>query len=116
MVYTLVESNQRKNFQRAFAPLFAGESVIHHRQLDIFQRRCTRQEIESLKDKPDSLIAYVSPVVTRQGADFLAFETVPAAGRSIETTQDIHKGGLARAGRSHNRNELRLVDGQIDAA
>ena len=63
MVEALVESDQRQNFDRPLMPLLARKAVVHHRQLDVFQGGGARQQIKSLKDKTDPLVADMRPLV-----------------------------------------------------
>src|SRR5205807_2088702 len=47
-------------------------------------------------------------------AHVLAAEPVAAVGGSVETADDVHQRRLARAGWTHHRHELTLLDGEAD--
>src|SRR5665648_1230824 len=50
-----------------------------------------------------------------EATDLDAIEEIVASGRQVEAADDVHGGGLARAGRPHHRGKLALVNAQIDA-
>ncbi len=55
-------------------------------------------------------------LVACQHADIHAAKKILAVGRRIETAENIHAGGFARAGWAHHGDELAIADGEIDAA
>jgi hypothetical protein len=70
---------------------------IQQRQLNVLLRTGTRQEMETLKHKTDFRIADLGQTIARQLGDVYPFQEVMATAGAIETSQDIHKGGLAGA-------------------
>jgi hypothetical protein len=61
------------------------------------------------------LVADRGERVVAQLADHIARELIGAAVRRVEATEDVHERRLARAGRTHDRDELRRVDVEVDA-
>ena len=45
--------------QSPFGSFMGGNSGVDHRELDIFDCRCTRQQVETLKYKPYALVPNV---------------------------------------------------------
>src|SRR5262249_47565991 len=74
------------------------------------------QEIEALEDEAEIVAAQQRELVACHAADFHAAEEVLPAGRRIETAQEVHRGGLARARKAHHRNAPAVMDIEIDAA
>ena len=89
---------------------------IDQRQLDIFQRAGARQEIEALEHEAELFAADRGRGGLSQPRHIHAFEEILPAGGPVETAQDRHQGGLARAGRAHDGHEFAAFDSEIDAA
>jgi hypothetical protein len=62
------------------------------------------------------LIADVRQLVPAQGRNIVAIEKVAASRGSIETSKNIHQGGLTRAARAHQRHEFALPNLDGNAA
>ena len=89
---------------------------VDQRQLDLFDRRRARQQIELWNTKPILRLRTAASWSSLSRADFLAVERVAAAGGQVQTAQDVHQRALARAARAHDRDQLAVVDLQADAA
>jgi hypothetical protein len=87
-----------------------------HRQLDIFQRRRAREQIETLKDKSDLRVADIRQFIPAQPGHVHAVEPVIAGGGPVEAADDIHQRGFARTARAHDGHELAGLNRQRDAA
>src|SRR5205085_6543557 len=88
---------------------------IDQRKLDVTKRIRARYQIERLEHEADLAAADLRQPIVRQSADIDAVEEVASAGRSVETAQDVHQRGLARSGRSHDGDQLTVVDGEVNA-
>ena len=75
----------------------------------------SRQQVERLEHEADAGPPDVRQIIVGEGGDVLAFEEVLTAGGRIQCPQDVHEGGLARAGWSHDGHELTRVDGKAYA-
>src|SRR5262249_61032314 len=82
---------------RARAPLACGEGGVEQRQLDVLERRRSRQQVELLEDEPDLGVADPGELVRREAGHVLAVELVASGARRVEAAQQVHEGRLARA-------------------
>ena len=90
---------------------------VNQRQLDVLQRRRTRQQVERLEDEPDLLVPDARQLVVVHVADALAVQQVGCPlDRRVEASDQIHQRGLARARRPHDRDVLAALDRHGDAA
>src|SRR5229473_557185 len=104
---TPLQSNLGQQFVRAF-PRLRRPARIEKRQLNIFQGAGAGKQIETLEDETDAAASNHCERGFFQQADIHSAQQVVAAGRFVETAEDIHEGGLAGARRTHDRNELAL--------
>ena len=72
------------------------------------------QEVETLKDKPDQLVANIGQAAVSKPIDPLTGQLVCTGRGQIQTPDDVQQGGLARTGRPHDRDEPALLHGQVD--
>ena len=80
------------------------------------QRGGAGEEVERLEDEPDFAVADPRELARRQASDIFAVQEVAAAGGGVETTKNVHEGGLPRAGGTHDRDELATRDPERQAA
>ncbi len=97
----------------ALAPAHPG---VDQGQLDVVQRRGPREQVERLEHEADLLVADPRELVVAQFRDPVAVEPVFAAGRAVQAADHVHEGGLPRARRAHDGDELVLPDDEIHAA
>src|SRR5437762_14216343 len=100
----------------ARAPRSGRQPRVDQRELDVFQRARTGQEVERLEDEPDLAVADPRELGPRETGDVLAVQDVAAGRRGVETAEDIHEGGLPRTGGAHHRHELAALDLDRQAA
>src|SRR6266508_1738920 len=100
----------------SLAPLPARDARVEQRQLDVARNRGLRKQVVVLEHEADLLIADSCERRARQPLDRLAVQEVAPLGRRVETPQDRHQGGLARARRPDERDKLPTRDRQVDAA
>jgi len=115
VLFAARQSHQLHQVGRA-ALTVGGPCRVEQRQLDVLERRCSRQQVEVLKNESDSLASDHRQLRLVQSRHVLAFQDVTAAGRPIEASQHIHQRRFARARRAHHRNELAALDSQVDPA
>ena len=84
------------------------------RQLDIFQRGQHRDQIELLEDEADVLVAPAGDLAVAERAQVLAEDADLAAGGPVHGGDQVQQRGFARARRPHERDELALVDLEVD--
>src|SRR5258708_37419757 len=90
--------------------------AIEQRKLDVFYGAGSSKQIELLKNEAYLLVANLGKLVAAQGADIHAVQVVGAGGRLVETAEDIHHRGFARAGGSHDGDEAAALDFERHAA
>src|SRR5688572_2258626 len=110
------QSHALQRLPRTLAALARGDSRIDHREFDVCQSACPRDQVESLKDEADLLIARVRKLVLRHRGYVDAVQYVCSTTQAIETADDVHHGRLSRTGGSHDRDELSSVDFQRNSA
>src|SRR3546814_2794436 len=82
-----------------------GCAAIKQWQLDVFECAGARQEVEALKYEAEISPPQQGALIAVQPFDIDAAEAEAAAGRHIETAEDVHRGRLPRPGRTHHRDE-----------
>src|SRR6266404_1682380 len=89
---------------------------VKQRQLHVFARGSSREQIEALKDKSDLAVAYIGELVSIQTGNIGPIEKITPGRRPIETTKNVHESGLAGTARAHQRDEFALLDFERDTA
>src|SRR5690606_21791924 len=82
----------------------------------VLQRGRPAEQVEALEDEAHIHAPEERALVGVHATDLGAAEQVTARCRRIQATKDVHARRLARAARSHHRDELARVDTQIHAA
>jgi hypothetical protein len=104
-------------FQRLHHLLFAiggGHFLaVSERQLHVFVNCEIANQIETLKDKANFLIANARPVREVEALDGLAIQLIFACRRSIEQTENREQRGFAAARRPRHGNVLSFANGQM---
>jgi hypothetical protein len=90
----------------------ALDTGVDHRQLDVPASVRPRQQVELLKHEADLAIAQRRQPVGIQGLDRGPGQPVGAHGRPVEAADEVHEGGLARARRAHDGDEVALLNVQ----
>src|SRR3546814_5186042 len=67
-----------------------------------------------MEDKADLRVAQFAALVGRQALDVLAVERELAAGERLQQAGDVEEGGLARARRPGDGDELALLHVQVE--
>src|SRR3954471_23833013 len=108
MVGTVAQADNFQRFQSALALGGAARTLpfVQHRQLDVLERRSARQQVESLKNETDFLVAYIGQFIPVELRDIYSIEEVFPGGWPVEAAERIHHGGFSRAARAHQRHKL----------
>ena len=102
--------------RRAAAGLGRRHSAQLQRQGHVLLGRKRRQQIERLEDEPHPLAADDGALVVVQRGQIDAFQQHLAAGGRFHSAEDVQQGALARARRTHDRQQFALADLEVDAA
>src|ERR1051326_551311 len=116
VIHPVREAHAAERGAGALAPGPRRHPAVHQRELDVLQRRRAGQEIEGLEDEPDLPVPHPGERVVRHAGHFLPVEPVFAAGRRVETADQVHQRGLAGARGAHDRGILVPADLERDAA
>src|SRR5712692_4343129 len=116
MLRAIRKPNHGQRFGSSLGAFRLRNSRIQRRQFHILERRRSRQQVESLKNKSNLLIAN-----QRQGflvvlRNVNAFQQVAPGARFVQASQDVHERGLAAAAGAHNGHELAARNFQAHAA
>ena len=87
-----------------------GQSRIDGRNLDILPGRGGSQEIIALKNEAEGFASERSQLIGRKMRCLIAQNQIATGSRAIEAADDIHQGGLAGAGLSHDRDEFAAMN------
>ena len=92
--------------QSPVPPLPPGDAGVHQGDLHVFQQVQPGQQIVLLKDEAQKLVAYLSQPVFVHPAHVLTAEEIGPLRGDIQTADDVHAGGLPRAGGAHDGGKL----------
>ena len=79
-------------YLEALLPAVTG---VRQRQLDVGYRRSPWDQVETLEDESDLLVAQVGESIVVDAADIDAVEQIAALSRGIEAPQQVHQGRLS---------------------
>src|SRR3569833_1017985 len=90
--------------------------VIKQRHLHILEHSQLIDEIETLEDECDSVLAQLRKLRLRPVGDIAAVEPVLARGGTVDHAEHVEQGGLAAARGPHHGDKLPGGDLEIDVA
>src|SRR5436190_336125 len=97
MVGPVAEADLCEHVHRALVTLGTLEAaLIEQRQLDVVERRCARQQIETLEHETDFTVSYGRELILRHPRHVVAVEKVLPRRRAVETARDVHECRFAR--------------------
>ena len=96
-------------------PLEHADPLIDEGELHILIGGEGGDQVIALENEADLLVADVGQLPVGPVGDVGAVEDVVPVGGNIQTAQNVHQGGLARAGGPDDGHELPTVDGQSHA-
>ena len=118
MFFAPGKSNRRQNRVRFVAQLRVGQAMraVKQWQLDILARRSARQQIETLKNETEFVIANICELIAIEHGNIGIIQNVTTGSRPIETSKNIHERRFAGTARSHQRDEFAALDLERNAA
>ena len=97
-------------------PLRARYPGVDQRQRHVLKSARTGQQVEGLEDEADFAVTDLGQLIVVEMANVGPLQEVLACSGLIETADDIHERGLARARRPHNGDHLAGAHLECDAA
>ena len=113
MEHAVFQADYRQRFAGDLLPVLPA-AVIEQGQLDVPKSRRSGKQVELLEHESDLPVAYLRELVIVQPRDLDSIQAVRPAGRLIQAADQVHEGGLAGTGGTHDGNELAGLDGQGD--
>ena len=98
-----------------FGVFFFFAAIVECRQKYIFEGGGARQQVETLKDEADTLVADDGELSFVELADIFPGEEVLPCGGAVEAAEDIHHSAFARTRWPHNGDEFIFTDRQVNA-
>ena len=100
----------------ALAALGGRHAAVAQRHVDVVEQVQVGDQVEALEDEADLAVAQARAGVVAEVADVFAVEQVGAAGEGFQQAGDVEEGGLARAGRPGDGDELAFLHVQVQRA
>src|SRR5664280_981372 len=108
------QAHELQGDARALLALAGGELGKQQRQLDVALRRKHRHQVVELEDEANPRRAPLRKGARAELVEPLAADADAAGGRHVEPADHVEQRRLARAGRTHQRQEIALVDVEVD--
>jgi hypothetical protein len=108
------EPDGRDQLEAALAALAPRRAAVEQRHFDVLEHGELRDQVEGLEDESDRPVADPRQAIVIQPRDVLAVEHVASARGAVETPEDVHQRGLARARCADDAHEFAAPDLQID--
>src|SRR5215470_6403372 len=106
MLGAVGQPNLSQSICSSLLALLIADFGIQRWQFDIFESCSTSQQIKSLENKPNFLIANECerPLVMLRNVH--AFQQIASRAWPVQTPKNIHEGGLPTAARAHYRHKF----------
>jgi hypothetical protein len=114
MVLAPLQADDPQRRADALTPIPARQVGQQERQLDVLEGRQDGDEVVELEDEPDVVGAPAGRLGVGHPADVLAADLDVARGGRIQAGDEVQQRRLARAGRSHQGEELALIHVQVE--
>ena len=104
-------------FQKLVGARFAFgllDACVQQRQGDVIEQHCARQQIETLKHESDKSIAKPRELIAGELRGVVAVQQIASLRGRVEAAENVHEGRFARARRTHDRDELALMNDHTD--
>src|SRR5579872_5160394 len=115
MLCAVGETDLLEQRERARAQLVAVDAGRRKLRLDVLERVQRRDQVERLEDEAEGAQAQLGEVAVSERAEVAALEEHRAARRAVERAEELQQRRLAGARRPDDRDDLRVVDRQVDA-
>src|SRR5687767_11476168 len=114
MIGAIAEADEFEGFHGAVALIFGADrwAAIEHGQLDVFEGRGAREQIESLEDEADFFVSDLGELIAFQTGNIDAVELIAAFGWAIEAADRVHHGRFAGTARAHDGDKFAAIDAQ----
>ena len=119
VVGAIGEADNLQAVHGAFANLVGrgfAVAAVEHGEFDVFEGGGAREEVKTLEDEAQLLVAEIGQFVAVESVDVDAVEQVGAFGLPVEAAEHVHEGRLAGATRAHEGDEFTALDVETDAA
>ena len=113
MVQTVLQSYITQGNPGPLHAFFFRHACIHKRQRHILLSRNLGKQIKILEHKPDFGIPGAGQFVVAQPRHFFPVQIILAGSGTIQTAQNIHHGGFAAAGRSHDGHKIPFFHAEV---
>src|ERR1700684_30713 len=114
MVDAVGKAHNRKRCFNVRAALGLRELGEQQRQLDVLKRSENGDQVVHLKYEAHVARAPFGELAAGHMSDFIAGHGDAAVGGYVQSAEQIEQGGLARAARAHESDELALVHVKIE--
>ena len=114
--HSIGQADALQGFGGALRADASAHAAVKQGELDVVQGGGAGQQVEGLEDEADLTVADVRQLAGVHVGDVGAGEAVGARCRRVEAADDVHQGGLAGSGRSHDGQILVLFHRQVGAA
>ena len=94
----------------ALHPFLHRNSRVEHRHGDVLQRRRPRDQVVSLKYKPNFPVSDPGELILRRLADILPPHQIAALRRMVQQPDLVHQCALSGSGFSHDADKIAVVD------
>src|SRR5262249_163586 len=91
-------------------------SAVKQRQLDVFASGRARQQIETLKNETEFVIANISELIAVQRRHVVVVQNIATRSWAIEATENIHQRRFTGTACAHQRDKLASLNLERNAA
>ena len=106
VIQSITQAHLFQRFDRHLLPHFTFDPTVGQREHDILQGRPSAEQIKALKHKSDLLIAQSAEPMVIELQRIFAIDADCTRCGPVQTTNNVHQGGLSRAGTTGNGQEL----------
>jgi hypothetical protein len=114
VVGAFFEADEAEELESTSPALFAADTGVDERQLDVAHDGEAREEVEALENEADFVAAELGELAVFVARNELAVEEVLALAGGVEEPEDVHEGAFAGAGRSDDGHKFTRGDGEVD--
>src|SRR5450759_866657 len=115
MTRTIGEPHHLQRVRCTTHSLSLVDGRVERWERDVLERRSAREQVETLKDKPDLPIADDRELLLFELRYVGALEEVPSRARPIQAPEHVHQSRLSGSAASHYCDETATFHAQADA-
>jgi hypothetical protein len=113
MVHATAKADELQRDARELFPV--RDAAIRERHRHLVDGIEPWQQVERLKDEPETAIAHGGELSVAKPAHIDPVKLVDAIGRTVEAADDVHQRRFSGSGRAHDGEELAVTDLEVDA-